>query len=136
MVCDVSGAYCYAPSIHAVYVKMVEEDLQEGDEDTCGRFNVPMYGVRDVAFNLREHYKQHVLGFGFHQGRASPCLFCHPTCGINVFIHGGHYVVSGVGAESKCFASRMQEHYECKVQIIGLAEGDGKSVEVLNRTMM
>ena len=51
MVCDVSRAYFYAPAIRPVYVKMVEEDFEPGDENTCGRFNAPMHGTRGAALN-------------------------------------------------------------------------------------
>ena len=48
MACDVSRAYLNAPAFRSVYVKIVDEDWQEGDEEMCGRLNVSMYGTRDA----------------------------------------------------------------------------------------
>ena len=52
MLCaDVSRAYFYAPAARPVYVRIPEEDRQEGDQDMCGRLRVSMYGTRDAALN-------------------------------------------------------------------------------------
>ena len=52
MYADVSRAYFYAKAVRAVYVKLPEEDQEEGDAGKCGRLKMSMYGTRDAAFNL------------------------------------------------------------------------------------
>ena len=51
MVCDVSRACVYAPSIRPIYVKIIDEDQEAGDAARCGRLIVSMHGARDAAFN-------------------------------------------------------------------------------------
>ena len=41
---DVSRAYFHAPAIRDVFVEIVGEDQEPGDEDRCGWLNVSMYG--------------------------------------------------------------------------------------------
>ena len=60
LACGVSRAYFYAPSIRPVFVKIVEEDQEPGDEEMCGCLNVSMHGTRDAALNWHEHYRQHL----------------------------------------------------------------------------
>lgn len=101
MASDVSRAYFYAPSVRPVYVQVVDEDRQPGDENMCGRLSVSMYGTRDAALNWHEHYRDHLISLGSDQGRASPCLFYHKDRGIRVFEHGDDYVSSGHGRRIK-----------------------------------
>ena len=56
MYADVSRAYFYARAARPVYVKLPEEDLEEGDEKRCGKLVISMYGTRDAALNCAEEY--------------------------------------------------------------------------------
>ena len=67
MVCDVSRAYFYALAVRPVYVQIVEEDIEPGDESKCGRLSVSMYGTRDAALNWNQHCRDHLISIGFEQ---------------------------------------------------------------------
>ena len=75
-----------------MYVKIIDEDYAPGGEERCGRRNISMYGTRDVALNWHEHYKQHLIGIGFRQGKANPRLLSNAEKDIRAFMHGGDYV--------------------------------------------
>ena len=65
MYADVSRAYFYAPASRAVYVKLPDEDREEGDEHMCGKLNVSMYGTRDAAKGWQETLSAHLISLGF-----------------------------------------------------------------------
>ena len=48
---DVSRAFFYARAVRPVYVKLPDEDKEEGDEHRCGKLLMSMYGTRDAAVN-------------------------------------------------------------------------------------
>ena len=48
---DVSRAYFHAPAVREVFVELVSEDCEKGDEGMCGKLNLSMYGTRDAASN-------------------------------------------------------------------------------------
>lgn len=95
MVCDVSRVYCYAPAIRPVYVKMVDEDFEEGGENRCGKLNVSMYGTRDAAFNLHLHCNSQLGSIGFVQGNASLCIVHNPQKSLRPLVRGDDYVIGG-----------------------------------------
>lgn len=133
MVCDVSRACSYAPAIRPVYVRIVDEDHEPGDEDKCGRLNVSMDGTRDTALNWHQHCKGHLEMIGFRQGTSNPCIFYHVDRNIRVFIHGDDYVASGSDLNLKWMAKEMPDKYECKVHILGPDIADESQVKNLNR---
>ena len=51
VICDVSSACSYAPTVRPVYVTIGDGDPEEGDEQRCGRLIGPMYGAMDAALN-------------------------------------------------------------------------------------
>ena len=53
---DVSRAYFHAPAVREVFVEIVSEDFDEGDEGMCGKLNLSMYGTRDAASNWEAAY--------------------------------------------------------------------------------
>ena len=65
MYADVSRAYFYAKAERPVYVKLLEEDLEPGDEGKCGRLKMSMYGTRDAALNWSKEYGNTLKQSGF-----------------------------------------------------------------------
>ena len=68
MYADVSRAYFYAKAVRPVYVKLPDEDYEEGDERKCARLLMSMYGTRDAAANWAAEYTATLLEHGFIQG--------------------------------------------------------------------
>ena len=67
-----SRAYSYAPAIRPAYMKIVEDDLQPGDDEQCRRFDVSMYGARGTALNRHAHCKHTFAGIRFHTRQSQP----------------------------------------------------------------
>ena len=95
MYANVSRAYFYAKTVRAVYVKLLEEDQEEGDEGKCGRLKMSMYGTRDAALNWASEYSETLLAAGFKRGKTNPCLFWNPKTDVSIFLHGDDFVAVG-----------------------------------------
>ena len=48
---DVKRAYFYAPTTRPIYIRIPDEDWEEGDEERVGKLNLSLYGTRDAAMN-------------------------------------------------------------------------------------
>ena len=59
---DVRRAYFHAKARRMVYVRLPEEDHEEGK---CGRLVKAMYGTRDAAQNWECEYVEFMEGIGF-----------------------------------------------------------------------
>ena len=53
-----------------------------------------------------------------------------------MFVRGDDCVASGDGGSLSWFATRMEEHYECKIEILGPDKDDEKRVKVQNRLII
>lgn len=62
---DIKRAYFHAPAKRDVYIKLPDEDAEEG---MCGKLLKSMYGTRDAAYNWEEEYTQFMIPNGFIQG--------------------------------------------------------------------
>ena len=56
MYADVPRAYFYAKAVRRMYIKLPEEDFEQGDECKCARLLMSMYGTRGVATNWAAEY--------------------------------------------------------------------------------
>ena len=95
MVNDISRAFCHAKAKREVLVKLPQEDTKPVEEGLCGRLNYSMYGTRDAAQNWFEEYCQGLVGIGFKQGPAIPCVFYHEDRAIRTYVHADDYVSTG-----------------------------------------
>ena len=81
---DVRRAYFHAKARRRVFVKLPEEDYEEG---MCGMLIKAMYGTRDAAQNWKFEYVEFMGNIGFSKSRATPCMFYHRERNIRVVIH-------------------------------------------------
>eukprot|EP00969_Alexandrium_andersonii_P346357 15311064-Alexandrium_andersonii.AAC.1 len=58
-----------------------------------------MYGARDAAQNWGTCYRDVHLGMVFQAGKASTCVFYHPTRNVRVVIHGDDFTALGRDAD-------------------------------------
>ena len=130
-----SRTYLYPPAIRPVYVKIVGEDFEEGGGISCGKFNVSMYGAIAVVLDLHHHYKEHLEGFGFIRGKASPHIFQHPQRSFQLLVHGDDYVVGGHGSDLDWFGKDMPKQYERKISISGPDPNQERQVRISNRIL-
>ena len=92
---DVPRACFYAKAVRPVYVRLPAEDVQDGDENRCGKLIMSMYGTRDAALNWSTEYTSTLKDDGYVQGKASSCLFRHPKTGVVIMVHGDDFVAVG-----------------------------------------
>ena len=64
---DIRRAYFHAKSKRDVYIRLPNEDAEEG---MCGKLDKSMYGTRDASKNWEEEYCETVMGLGFERGQA------------------------------------------------------------------
>eukprot|EP00969_Alexandrium_andersonii_P119798 5296583-Alexandrium_andersonii.AAC.1 len=78
---DIKRAFFHAVARREVYVELPPEDAEAGMR---GRLLKSMYGTRDAAQNWETCYRNLHLGVGFQAGKASTCVFYHPTRNVRV----------------------------------------------------
>ena len=128
---DVRRAYFHARARRLVYVKLPEEDNEEGK---CGRLIKAMYGTRDAAQNWEYEYVEFMEGIGFRRGQSTPCIFWHKDKDIRAVIHGDDFTLLGSEVSLDWFRDKIQEKFEVKFKgRLGPGNGDDKAVRVLNR---
>ena len=128
---DVSRAYLYAPSRRPVFVKLPEEDDEQG---MCGRLNVSVYGTQDAAANWEYKYATHLIENSFRRGKTSPCAFWNPQTGVRCVVHGDDFTFAGPDDELTKCTQMMNSEYDIKVRgKLGPDLKDDKAITILNR---
>ncbi len=135
MYADVSRAYFYARAKRPVYVKLPDEDKEEGDEMKCGRLVMSMYGTRDAATNWASEYTETLIRDGFVQGKANPCLFHNPRTDVSVMVHGDDFVAVGYEKTLKEARSALENKYKIKVETLGDGLECAREVRILNKVV-
>ena len=133
MYADVSRAYFYAKAVRPVYVKLPEEDMEEGDESRCGKLLMSMYGTRDAAMNWSAEYTNTLIADGYVQGKANPCLFRHPQSKVMIMVHGDDFVAVGKGRDLTNARDTLEGKYKIKVEVLGDGEECKQEVRILNK---
>ena len=128
---DVKRAYFHARARGLVYVKLPEEDNQEG---LCGRLNKAMHGTRDAVQNWEMEYVEFMESIGFRGGQSTPCIFWHKEKGIRAVIHGDDFSLLGISVALDWFRDKIQGKFEVKFRgRLGPDNEDDKAVRILNR---
>ena len=130
---DVSRAYFHAPAIRDVFVDIVAEDLEAGDEEKCGWLNVSMYGTRDAARNWEARYREVLITLGFQQGASNPCVFTHRQKDIHTVVHGDDFTSEGEHDQLRWMQKKLEEQFALKTKVMGAAPALHKELCVLNR---
>ena len=128
---DIRRAYFHSPARRKVYVKLPEEDYEEG---MCGMLLKSMYGTRDAAQNWEWSYVKAMTDLGFDRGVAIPCLFYHKERNVRVAVHGDDFTILGNSEGLDWFKKEIIKLFEVKVRgRIGPGDKDEKSIRLLNR---
>ena len=85
-------AYFHARARRLVYVKLPEEDYEEGK---CGKLSKAMYGTRDAARSWEWEYVELMEGIGFRRDNSTTCIFWQESKGIKAVIHGDDFILRG-----------------------------------------
>ena len=121
MVVDIKRAYFYARSIRPPYIELPSEDYQQGDENMCGILKFSLYGTRDAAMNWDAEINETMKELKFTRGKASSCVYRHETESTTAAIHGDDILVEGWESDLRRIFKRIQQKYECKMDMIGQA---------------
>ena len=135
MYADVSRAYFYAKAVRPVYVKLPEEDMEQGDENRCGKLLMSMYGTRDAALNWAMEYCDTLKASGYTQGKAMPCLFQNAELGVSIMVHGDDFVAVGPEENLKATTKTLEDKYKLKVEVLGTKEGQSSEMRILNKVV-
>jgi hypothetical protein len=128
---DVRRAYFHSPARRKVYVKLPEEDAEEG---MCGMLLKSMYGTRDAAQNWECSYVGAMIEMGFKRGVAIPCLFHNEEWNVRVAVHGDDFTTLGSEEGLNWFQKEVKRKFEVKVRgRIGPGNNDEKEIRLLNR---
>ena len=92
-----------------------------------------MCGTRDAAQNWANEYADMLVGIGFRQGTASPCVFYHEERKIRTFVHGDDYVSSAVPRQFERFKGQFERKYQIRTQWLGPGDQYQQEVNILNR---
>ena len=87
---DVRRAYFHAPARRRVFVELLPEDVQPGDEHMCGLLRYSLYGTRDSAQNCEEELMSTLSDLKLTRGIACPCVWrgCIKEEDIIATVHG------------------------------------------------
>jgi hypothetical protein len=132
---DVSRAYFHAPAVRDVFVEIVDEDREKGDEEKCGWLNVSMYGTRDAASNWESKYQTVLIGMGFQMGKANPCVFLNKEKNIRTVVHGDDFTSDGEITQLRWMQRMLEEKFALKTKIMGAHPDLLKELKILNRTI-
>jgi hypothetical protein len=132
---DVSRAYFHAPAVRNVFVEIIDEDFEDGDEDRCGWLNVSMYGTRDAASNWESKYQSVLIGMGFQIGKSNPCVFRHESKDIRTVVHGDDFTSEGELPQLRWMQKMLEEKFALKTKIMGSHPDLLKELQILNRTI-
>ena len=132
---DVKRAYFYAPAKRPVYIKIPDEDFEDGDENKVGVLNLSLYGTRDAAQNWAAKYTGVLENIGFVKGVASPCNFYHAGRGISMTVHGDDFTSTGSPNDLKWLEMMMGQEFEMTTGVLGPGPGQRREVRILNRAI-
>ena len=68
---DVRRAYFYAAAKRSIYIEILLEDWEEGDENRVAQLDLCLYGTRSAAQRWIEEYTKTLCDMGFVAAIAS-----------------------------------------------------------------
>ena len=130
---DVRRAYFHAKARRRVFVRLPEEDKEEGK---VGLLAKAMYGTRDAAQNWEYEYIDFMEQIGFGRSRATPCMFLHKDREVRVVVHGDDFTILGREVQLDWFREEIAKRFEVKFRArLGPGKNDDKAVRLLNRVI-
>ena len=113
MVVDVRKAHWNAAARRTIYIKLPEEDHEEG---MCGLCLKSLYGFLDAASCWNDEVSDMLTENGFHVGKASPALFRHDGEEILGLVHGDDFLTLSDSRGQDFFESCLAKRYRYKMR--------------------
>ena len=133
MYADVWRAYFYAKAKRPAYVRLPDEDMEEGDEGRCGKLLMSMYGARDAALNWSLEYSETLASAGYVQGKSNSCLFHNEALDVSVMVHGDDFIGVGPDEHLTSLRSTLEGKYKLKVEVLGRKSGEKSEIKILKK---
>ena len=131
MVVDVRKAHWNAAARRTIYIKLPEEDHEEG---MCGLCLKSLYGFLDAASCWNDEVSDMLTENGFHVGKASPALFRHDAEEIIGLVHGDDFLTLSDDRGQDFFEACLKKRYQYKMRgRLGPRDSDTREIRVLNR---
>lgn len=130
---DIKRAYFFAKAKRPIFIEILVEDKEPGDEGKVGRLNLSLYETRDAAMNWQDEFTTTLVKNEFMRGKASPCNSHHPQKCLHVIVHGDDFTPTGPQQQLNWLRKLLDEAYGCKHQWLGPDSGEEKSVRIPNR---
>ena len=112
---DIRKAYFHAKAIRRVFIKLPEEDCEEG---MCGLLLMSLYGTRDAAQNWEACYVEFMESIGFTRGKASPCTFLHKEKELRCVVHGDDFTILGEDEDLDWHENKIKDRFSIKLSLI------------------
>ena len=130
MVVDVRKAHWHAAARRTIYIKLPEEDDEEG---MCGLCLKSLYRFLDAASCWSDEVSDMLTENGFHVGKSSPALFRHDSEEIIGLVHGDNFLTLSDYRGQDFFEKCLKKRYQYKMRgRLGPRKTDSREIRVLN----
>ena len=131
MVVDVRKAHWNAAARRTIYIRLPEEDAEEG---MCGLCLKSLYGFLDAASCWHDEVSNMLTENGFHVGKACPALFRHEKEEVIGLVHGDDFDTLSDDRGQDFFEACLTKRYQySKKGRLGPRSSDSREIKVLNR---
>ncbi len=137
MLIDVKKAHLYGKCDDPnAFVELPVEDPSEDNQDSVGKLNFWLYGMREAAQAWEEDYATKLKSIGFVRGVFAPTTFFCKKLRVRAVVHGDDFVFLGPGPALQQVRDHMQRWYELKVRsMLGPEPADDKQATILGRIL-
>jgi hypothetical protein len=137
MLIDVKKAHLYGKCDDPnAFIELPLEDPSEDNQDSVGKLNFWLYGMREAAQAWEEDYATKLKSIGFVRGVFAPTTFFCKELQVRAVVHGDDFVFLGPGPALQQVKCHMQKWYELKVRaMLGPEPSDDKQATILGRIL-
>ena len=132
---DASRARCQAEATSEMAIEMPPDEKVKGG-DLIGELLKSLYGTRKAAYTWEKKWQRVIVDSGFVIGTWSPAIVCCRERELCGFVHGDDFIITCDSMQLAWIEYRVNEGLILKRRaILGLDDGNNKTVTVLNRLM-
>ena len=135
MIMDVKRAFLHAAIKGEMFIELPEEAMEGESRDMIGLLKRAMYGTREAPQCWQEHITAIIVGMGFKEGKANPCVFHHPQRDVTISVHVDDLLCAGTEVELRRLQADLQKHFESTATILGPERHLAKRATYLNRVI-
>ena len=126
MAMDVSCAFLYADAERDIFIRLPQEDHQEG---FVGRLRKALYGTRGAPKLWQKELTKTLSEFGYRPSKLLPGVYSHSENGSWIVAHVDDLLCMGDFACLEKFRGDLMKKYECKYEHLSM----NRSISYLGR---